>query len=66
MTAGRDRLSIAETVIVAAIEAGVTLLVEAREIVADFQAIIRRKSLVDLDPWLERARSSAPSARSGA
>jgi transposase len=34
------------------------LLVEGREIVAYFQAMIRRKSLVDLDSWLERARSS--------
>ena len=34
------------------------LLVEAREIVAAFQAMIRKKSLADLEPWLERARSS--------
>jgi hypothetical protein len=37
---------------VAAIESGVELLVEAREVVADFQAMIRRKSLVELDPWI--------------
>ena len=42
MTIGRDRLSKAETVTVAAIESGVELLVEAREIVADFRAMIRR------------------------
>jgi hypothetical protein len=35
MTIERDRLSKAETVTVAAIEGGVELLVEAREIVAD-------------------------------
>jgi transposase len=58
LTVGRDRLSKAETVVVAAIEGGVTMLVEARGIVADFQAMVRAKSLADFDPWLERARSS--------
>jgi transposase len=58
MTIGRDRLSKAETVTVAAIENGVELLAEAREIVADFQAVIRRKALVDLDPWIEPAKTS--------
>ena len=58
MTNGRDALSKAETVTVATIEGGVPLLVEAREIIAAFQAMVRKKSLADLDPWLERARSS--------
>lgn len=58
MTIGRDSLSKSETVTVAAIEGGVPLLVEAREIVAGFQAMIRKKTLPDLEPWLERARSS--------
>jgi transposase len=58
MTIGRDRLSKAETVTVAAIESGVERLVEAREIVADFQAIIRRRALAELDPWIERAKTS--------
>jgi transposase len=58
MTNGRDTLSKAETVTVAAIENGVPLLVEAREIIAAFQAMIRMKSLTDLGPWLEQARSS--------
>ena len=62
MTIGRDRLSKAETVTVAAIESGVELLVEAREIVADFQAMIRRKALADLDPWIERAKTSLVAA----
>jgi transposase len=57
MTTGRDGLSKSETVVVAAIEAGVPLLVEAREVIADFQAMIRRRSLADLDPWLARAKS---------
>jgi len=58
MTIGRDGLSKAETVTVAAIEGGVPLLVEAREIVAAFQAMVRKKCLADLEPWLDRARSS--------
>ncbi len=58
LTVGRDRLSKSESVTVAAIESGVPLLVEARDIVATFQAMIRKRSLGDLEPWLERARSS--------
>ena len=34
------------------------LLVEAREIVAAFQAMVRTRSLDALEPWLERAGSS--------
>jgi transposase len=58
MTIGRDGLSKAESVTVAAIESGVPLLVEARELIASFQAMVRKKSLAELEPWLERARSS--------
>lgn len=58
MTIGRDGLSKAEAVTIAAIENAVPLLVEAREIIGAFQATIRKKSLDDLEPWLERARSS--------
>ena len=58
MTIGRDTLSKTETVTVAAIEDSVPLLVQAREIVAAFQAMIRAKSDADLDSWLERARAS--------
>ncbi|MFN3834659.1 MAG: ISL3 family transposase [Glycocaulis sp.] len=58
MTLGRDRLSKAESVTVAAIEGGVPRLMEAREIVSAFQAMIRQRSLADLAPWLERASSS--------
>ncbi|MBY5571486.1 transposase, partial [Rhizobium leguminosarum] len=42
---------------VAAIEGGVPLLVEAREAIAAFQTMIRKKSITDLDPWLEKART---------
>jgi len=58
MTSGRDALSKAEAVTIATIEDGVPLLVEAHEIIAAFQAMVRKKSLADLVPWLERARLS--------
>ena len=58
MTTGRDTLSKSETITIAAIENGVPLLVEAREVVAAFHAMIRKKANADLDPWLERARAS--------
>lgn len=58
MTVGRDTLTKAETVTVAAVEGDVPLLVEAREIIAAFQGMVRRKTLTDLEPWLERARAS--------
>ena len=58
LTIGRDRLSRSETVTVAAVESGVPLLVEAREIVAEFQSMIRKRCLDALDPWLEQARGS--------
>ena len=58
MTIGRDTLSKAETVTVAAIEAGVPTLVEAREIIAGFHMMIRRKAAAGLTPWIEPARAS--------
>ena len=58
LTVGRDRLSRSETVTVAAIEGSVPLLVEAREIIAGFQAMLRKRSVDTLQPWLERAGSS--------
>jgi transposase len=58
LTIGHDNLSKAETVTVAAIEAGVPLVVEAREIIATFQGMIRRQALTELDAWIDRARSS--------
>ncbi|MGY4281236.1 transposase [Bradyrhizobium sp. LM2.7] len=58
MTVGRDTLSKAETVTVAAVEAGAPPLVEAREIIAEFHLMIRRKTKAGLVPWIERARAS--------
>ena len=58
LTIGRDQLSKAQTITVAAIERGVVALAEARDILADFQAILRRKALTELDAWLDRAARS--------
>jgi transposase len=58
LTIGRDQLSKAQTLTVAAIERGVAALAEARDILADFQGIIRRKALSELDAWLNRAARS--------
>jgi transposase len=58
MTTGRDTLSKSETVTIAAIEKNVPLLVEAREVIAAFHTMIRKKATADLDCWLERALTS--------
>jgi transposase len=58
MTIGRDLLTKAETVTVAAIEAGIPTLVEAREIIAEFHLMIRRKTEAGFTSWIERARAS--------
>jgi transposase len=54
LTIRRNDLSKSETVTVTAVETGVHSLVEAREIVEGFHAMIRRKAEADLDPWIER------------
>ncbi len=48
MTTARDNLSKAESVMIAAIEGGVPSVVEAREIIADFHAMVRKKAIMDL------------------
>ena len=58
MTIGRDQLSKAETITVAAIERGVESLVQAREAVTSFQTMIRQRTLAELRPWIERARTT--------
>ncbi|WP_219681402.1 hypothetical protein [Bradyrhizobium canariense] len=58
MTNGRDTLSKSETVTIAAIEQGIPLLVEAREIIAGFRAMIRKKAHGELESSLERACAS--------
>lgn len=56
MTIGRDLLTKAEAVTIAAIEAGVPSVVEARDLIAEFHMMIRRKAVEGLTRWIERAR----------
>lgn len=49
LTIGRQRLSKSETITVAAVEDGVPLLIEAREIIPAFQAMIRKRALDTFD-----------------
>lgn len=58
MTMARDHLSKADTVTVAALEAGVPALAEARKLVDRFHAMIRQKPDADLDPWINAASTS--------
>ncbi len=58
MTLKRDHLTKAETVMAAAIEAGVPTLADARSLIDRFQAMIRSRTVVDLDPWIADAGSS--------
>ena len=55
LTVGRDGLSKADTVTIAAIESGLPALVDAREVIADFHSMIRTKNVTELETWLERA-----------
>ena len=43
---------------VAAIETGVPLLVEARELIAGFQGMIRKRAVAERGAWIMQARSS--------
>ena len=58
MTMARDHLTKADSVIVAAIEAGAPMLTEARRLVERFQTMIRKKANKDLDPWISDANPS--------
>jgi transposase len=58
MKMARDHLSKADTVMIAAIEAGVPMLAEARDLIDRFQAMIRRRIIAELDPWITDANAS--------
>jgi transposase len=57
MTTGRDQLSKADTITIAAIENGVPDLVEARTLLDRFHAMARRKRH-DLGHWIDDASTS--------
>jgi transposase len=58
MTMARDHLSKADSITVAAIEAGVLALVEARTLVERFHVMIRMKIEADLESWIAEASAS--------
>jgi transposase len=58
MTTARDHLSKADTITIAAIEAGVPSLVEARNLIDRFHSMIRKAVAADLDPWIIDASAS--------
>jgi hypothetical protein len=58
MTNRTSRPFEAETVTIAAVENGVPLLVEARDLIAAFQTMVRNKFGAELAAWVVRARSS--------
>jgi len=58
MTMAHDNLSKADTVTIAAIEAGVPVLVEARELIDRFQSMIRTKAASGLEAWVMEANTS--------
>ena len=62
---GRDHLTKPDTVTVAAVDAGMPGLVDARNLVERFHAMIRTKAAAELNGWIEQAKSSliAPLAR---
>jgi transposase len=58
MTMARDQLSKADAVTIAAIEAGVPMLAEARDLIDRFQAMIRRRIVGEFEPWIKEASTS--------
>ena len=58
MTAARDQPSKADAVLIAAIEAGVPALVQARNLIDRFHAMIRKKMASDLEAWMADAETS--------
>ena len=58
MTTARDHLGKADTVMIAAIEAGVPTLVEARALITRFHSMVRQKAEASLDLWLADGATS--------
>ena len=62
MTVKRDHMNKADSVSVAAIQAGVPSLVEAHALIERFHAMIRKKEADQLDPWIAEASGSLVSS----
>ena len=62
MTINRNCLTKADAVVIAAIEAGVPSLIEARALVDQFHDMIRKKDEAKLDVWIANAKRSLVSS----
>ncbi len=62
MTIKRDGMTKADAVVIAAIEAGVPSLVEARTLIDQFYDMIRKKDEAKLDVWIANAKTSLVSS----
>jgi transposase len=62
MTIKRDCMTKADAVVIAAIEAGVPSLLEARTLVDHFHDMIRKKDEAKLDAWIANAQTSLVSS----
>ena len=62
MTINRNCLTKADAVVIAAIEAGVPSLIEARALVDQFHDMIRKKDEAKLDLWIANAKRSLVSS----
>jgi hypothetical protein len=62
MTINRNCMTKADAVVIAAIEAGVPSLIEARALVDQFHSMIRKKDEAKLDVWIANAKRSLVSS----
>ena len=62
MTIKRDCMTKADALVIAAIEAGVPSLVEARTLIDQFHDMIRKKDEAKLDAWIANAKASLVSS----
>ncbi len=62
MTVMRDTLNKGDATMMAAIEAGIPSLVAARDLLLQFQAMVRSRSICNLQAWIDAARDSLMSS----
>ena len=62
MTIRRDCMTKADAVVIAAVEAGVPSLVEARTLIDQFHDMIRKTDEAKLDAWIANAKASLVSS----
>lgn len=65
MTIARDTLTKVESIFLAAVENSVPAVVEAREIIADFNTMVCKMDVSDLTLWITRAIKSLVSSFGG-